>query len=126
MSRLGVDAVIGTHSHHVQSMGFDPETGMFIAWSIGDLLGDAQHNNDFYSILLDLEITRSGKTGKTRITGFNYTPIYQYYPGDGSLRLLRIREAIAAYENNYIGRVPEDVYQSMKTALSRIEARVEP
>ena len=114
----GVDAIIGTHPHNVQEMGFDEETGMFIAYSLGDFLGDTN-----YSVLLDLEITQNGKTGKTKITGYSYTPIYLYEEED-SLRLLRIREAMAAYESNYIGCVSAEVYSRMKTALSQIESRV--
>lgn len=124
MSSLGVDALIGTHSHYVQQMGFDEKTGMFTAYSVGDFMGDAEVAGTNYSVLLDLQITKDGTTGKTRISGYDYTPIYQYYDETGALRLLRIREAMAAYENNYIGKVPEEVYTAMKSALSRIESRV--
>ncbi len=124
MADNGVDALIGTHSHHVQSMGFDKDSGMFVAYSLGDFLGDAVESGTAYSVLLNLEITRDGTTGKTSITGYDYTPIYQYYDENGCLRLLRIREAIGAYENDYIRKVPETVYQAMKTALQNIEKRV--
>lgn len=123
LEKLGVDAVIGTHSHHVQQMGFQEESGMFLAYSLGDFMGDAEALNTNYSVLLDLEITRNGATGEVSVTGYDYTPIYLHYSEDGSLRLLRIREAMAAYEDNYIGKVTDDVYAAMKTALSRIESR---
>jgi len=124
MSELGVSAVIGTHSHYVQGMGFNPENGMFVAYSLGDFLGDAQVAGTNYSVLLDLEITKDGGTGKVSITGFDYTPIYQYYDEDGNLQILRLRQAIAAYEDNYIAKVPKEVYDSMVSALARIENRV--
>ncbi len=124
MAENGVDALIGTHSHHVQSMGFE-KSGMFVAYSLGDFLGDAQVNGTAYSVLLDLEITKNGTTGKVSITGYDYTPIYQHYGEDGSLQLLRIREALEAYENDYIGKVSAEVYQTMKIALERIEERAE-
>jgi len=123
MDSLGVDAIIGTHPHYVQKIGFDADTGMFIAYSLGDFLSDSEIAGTEYSVLLDLEITKSGKTGKTSITDFSYTPIY-IHNGEEGLRLLRLEEAIAAYENRYIHRVSEEVYKSMKTALSRIESRV--
>lgn len=124
MADLGVDALIGTHSHHVQPIGFDSKSGMFVAYSLGDFLGDAAVAGTEYSVLLNLEITRSGADGKVRITGYDYTPIYQHYDENGNLQLLRIREAIAAYENDYIGKVSDSVYSSIKAALQRIEARV--
>lgn len=123
MQEQGVDAIIGTHPHYVQQMGFDEETGVFVAYSLGDFLGDAEKAGTDYSVLLDLEITKDGKTGETKITGYSYTPIYQYESEEG-LRLLRIREAIAAYESSYIDSVSAEVYAAMKSALSRIEARV--
>ena len=124
MGELGVDALIGTHSHYVQAMGFDSQSGMFVAYSLGDFLGDAEVAGTNYSVLLDLEITRNGATGKVSISGYDYTPIYQHYDENGNVQLLRIREAVAAYESDYIAKVPEAVYTAMKTALQRIEARV--
>ena len=123
MKQQGVDAIIGTHPHYVQEMGFDKETGIFVAYSLGDFLSDGEKAGTNYSVLLDLEITKSGKTGKTQITGYSYTPIY-LHRGENGLKLLRIQEAMAAYENKYIDCVSPEVYESMKSALSRINARV--
>ena len=39
-------------------------------------------------------------------------------------RVVRINEAIAAYESGYINRVSQDTYEDMKYALTRIKARV--
>jgi poly-gamma-glutamate synthesis protein (capsule biosynthesis protein) len=124
MAEEGVDAIIGTHPHYVQSIGFDPETGMLIAYSLGDLLGDGEKKDTNYSVILDLEITKDGKTGKVSISNFAYTPVYRYQDAEGDVRLLRIREAMAAYENLCIDAVSTEVYESMKTALARIESRV--
>ena len=97
---------------------------MFVAYSLGDFMVDRENVTTGYSVLLDLEITRDGATGQVRITGYDYVPVYQYCREDGKLELLRIREAMAAYESNYIGRVPEEVYNAMRSALSQIESKV--
>ena len=125
MAQQGVDAIIGTHSHFVQQMGFDKDTGIFVAYSLGDFLGDADRSGREYSVLLDLEITKNGATGETKITGYDYTPVYCHEDEDGRLRLLRIEQAIAAYENSAMGRVDDETYENMKYALSRINSRVE-
>ena len=125
MADLGVDAIIGSHPHYVQGMGFDPQSNIFVAYSLGDLCGDAEINGTDYSVLLDLQITKNGATGETTITGYSYTPLYLYYDHDEGLRVLRINEAIAAYENHNINCVSDDVYTAMKTALSKIENRVQ-
>ena len=124
MANLGVDAIIGTHSHLVQQIGYYEDTDLFVAYSLGDFMGDADAIGTYYSVLLNLTITKDGRTGETSITGFDYTPLYQQYDENGNLRILRIREAIAAYENGHINRVSEEVYNSMKSALSSIESRV--
>lgn len=120
----GVDAIIGTHPHYVQKMELDPETGNFVAWSLGDFYGDGETAGTEYSVLLDLEITKNGQSGETKVTGFSYTPIFVEKGEEGALRLLRINEAIAGYENRYLDRVSEETYKAMQSALSRIKSRV--
>lgn len=120
----GVDAIIGTHSHYVQQMVFDEAAGTFVAYSLGDFLGDAQRAGSEYSVILDLEITKDKASGKTRITGYSYTPIFTVSEPEKPLRILRINEAVAAYEAGYIDRVSSQTYEAMKYALTRIEARI--
>ena len=120
----GVDAIIGTHSHHVQKMELDPATGNFVAWSLGDFYGDGEVSGTNYSVILDLEITKDGATGNTKVTGFDYVPIFLEKDENGAMRLLRIREAVSGYENRYLDGVSEQTYNAMKTALERIESRV--
>lgn len=121
---LGVDAIIGTHSKYVQTMGFDKDTGMFVAYSLGDFLGDGKDAGTEYSALLELQITKDGKTGKTTITDFNAVPIYRQKLDEG-FRMLRIPQALTAYENLYIDAVSPEDYEAMKSALDKIESRME-
>ena len=127
MLKEGVDAIIGTHPHYVQNAVFDPANGTLVAYSLGDLLGDADKAGTDYSVLLDLTITKDGATGKTSITGFDYTPIYivDETATGGGMRVLRIREAMDAYENNCLGKVSDEVYAAMKSALEKIDSRMQ-
>lgn len=124
MQSKGVDAIIGTHSHYVQQMVFDPDAGTFVAYSLGDFLGDAQRAGSEYSVVLDLEITKDTQTRQTKITGYEYTPVFTVNEQDKPLRVVRINEAVAAYEAGYIDRVSPETYDAMKYALTRIEARI--
>ena len=126
MQENGVDAIIGTHPHYVQEISFDEETGMLVAYSLGDFVGDAARSGSEYSIILDLQITKDHETGVTAITGYDYTPIYTVVEGNEPVRILRIREAMAAFENGHMGAVSQDTYDSMAYALQRIEERVHP
>ena len=126
MYEQGVDAIIGSHPHYVQEMAFDETSGTFIAYSLGDFLGDAERSGTNYSVLLDLQITKYAATGETKITGFDYTPIITLDETDsgGQLRVLRIREAMAAYENHFVNSVSPEDYAAMQNALERITARI--
>lgn len=124
MQQHGVDVIIGTHAHYVQKMVFDPVKGTFTAYCLGDFFGDAARAGSEYSVILDLEITKDNNTGVTMVTDYTYTPIFTVAEANSPLRILRIREAIAAYEANYIDRVSQETYDAMEYALQRIEARV--
>lgn len=118
----GVDAIIGTHPHYVQQMTYDPETGNFVAYSLGDLLSDGDRSGTEYSVILKLEITKSAEG--TKITGYSYTPIFTVAERGSTLRSVRIAEAMTAYESNYIEHVKDTTYEAMAYALTRIEARI--
>ena len=122
----GADAIIGTHSHYVQQMKLDRETGSFVAYSLGDFFGDASRAGSEYSVVLDLEITKNHETGETKITDFSYTPIFTVTPKGQPARVVRIYEAMGAYEDLYLERVDAATYEAMAYALTRIEARINP
>ena len=124
MQSKGVDVIIGTHPHYVHQMVFDQSAGTFVAYSLGDFFGDAQRAGTEYSVLLDLEITKDNNTGATSVTGYSYTPIFTVAEEDKPLQVVRIREAMAAFEAGYIDRVSQETYDAMVYAMKRIEARV--
>lgn len=121
----GVNAIIGTHSHFVQKMELN-ENGQFIAYSLGDFLGDGTRAGTEYSLILNLSVEKNNETGVTRITGFDYTPTFIVNAEDQPLKVVRLTEAIAAYEAGQLGRVDEATYDAMRYALTRVQARVHP
>lgn len=122
--RNGVSAIIGTHSHFVQQMKHDPENGTFVAYSLGDFFGDGERSGTAYSVILELEITKDHETGITKVTDFTTTPIFTVHEEEKPLRVLRIKEAMYAYELSYVDRVSEETYKDMVYALERIEERI--
>ena len=119
----GVDVIVGSHSHFVQKIAYDEEKGSLVAYSLGDFLGDAERAGTEYSIILNVELTKNLDTGETKVTGFGYTPIYTQRTDTG-VRLLRIPEALGAYDSGWLDKVTETDYQAMQYALERIEARI--
>lgn len=125
----GVDIILGTHPHMVQEIEYDPVNKTLVAWSLGDFFGDAVMAGTNYSIIVDLEITKDHASGEVFLSGYEYIPIFTLKPEDsaaGGHRVVRIREAMERYEQNYVGRISEDAYGDMEYALERIEKRVNP
>ncbi len=126
MKKNGVDVIIGTHPHRVQELSFDESTGFFVAYSLGDFFGDGTKDGTKYSILLDLEITKDHDSGVTRVTDYDYTPLYILSESEGKSgrQVVRISETVSAYEVNFVDRVTASAYTSMQTSLTRINSRV--
>ena len=127
MQSLGVDAIVGTHPHYVQQVVYDEGKGTVIAYSLGDFYGTGDKNGTYYSVLLNLEVTRNNLTGETKITGCDHTPIYLLTPErDGeAMRLLRMDAAIASYEGAHVNSITATAYENMIHARNRANSRVE-
>lgn len=126
MMKNGVDVIIGTHPHLVQKIDFNQAAGTLIAYSLGDFFGDAARGGTNYSIILDIEITKDADLGTTKVTGFSYTPIYtvtESQSADGFRRVVRIDQAIQAYDGNFVDRVTRACYDDLIHSLERIESR---
>ena len=128
MQKAGVDVIIGSHPHRVQHVTYDELTGNLVAYSLGDFFGDGKKDGTFYSILLDLEITKDYETGITRVTDWSYVPIYTLSETecDGDRRVIRIDNAVSAYESNFVDKVTASCYDNLKFSLERINSRIIP
>lgn len=127
MTSMGVDVIIGSHSHRLQKVEFDKTNGTLIAYSLGDFFGSAKEAGSNYSVILDVEITRDADAGTTKVTNFSYIPIYTLKESetcDNQRRVVTIEEAMTAYEQNYVDKVTADAYTSMESSLKRIEERI--
>ena len=129
MKKGGVDVILGSHPHLLQTIVHDPLAGTLVAYSLGDFFGDGTRGGSNYSIILDLEITKDSDAGVTRVTDFDYTPIYtlQINENEGDYkysRVVRIEEAMEAYDNNFVDKITQSAYESMDYAMKRIRERI--
>lgn len=122
----GVDAIIGSHPHLVHRIDFDEEAGTIVAYSLGDFFGDGERGGTNYSIILNMEVTKDYDSGITKITGYDFTPIYTLAENqcDGFRRVVRIDNAMSAYELNFVDKITESCYENMDFAMKRILERV--
>jgi len=128
MKKAGVDIILGTHSHTLQHVVFDELKGTLVAYSLGDFFGDGVEGGTNYSIILDIEITKDPVAGTTKVTGYSYTPIYtlKEEEGDGYRRVVRIEQAMIAYNTNFVDKVTDTAYAGMEKAMTRIPERLTP
>ena len=129
MKEQGVDIIIGTHSHRVQSIDYNESAGTLVAYSLGDFFGSATEAGSNYSIILDIEITKDSDAGTTKITGYEVIPIYTLKEGetcDNQRRVVVIEDAMKAYEEDFIDKVTPEAYASMEASLDRIADRIKP
>ena len=122
----GVDAIIGSHPHLVHQIDFDETAGTLVAYSLGDFFGDGTRGGTNYSIILDIEITKDYDSGVTKITDYSYVPIYTLAEDqcDGNRRVVRIENAMSAYELNFVDKITTSCYENMVFAIERIQKRV--
>ncbi len=129
LQKRGVDVILGTHPHTVQPIVYDQIGGTLVAYSLGDFFGDADRGGTNYSIILDIEITKDSAAGTTKVTGYDYTPIYTVKPTDCQgdytySRVMRIDRALEAYQGNFLDKITDTCAAGMEKALTRIEERL--
>ena len=127
MKKQGVDVIIGSHPHRLHKIEFDQAAGTLVAYSLGDFFGDASAGGSNYSIILDIEIIKDNHSGITRVTDYSYTPIYTLKESDcadGDRRVVRIYQAMQAYDGNFVDSITKACYDDMGYSLSRIAQRI--
>ena len=122
----GVDVIIGSHPHLVHQIDFNEEKGTIVAYSLGDFFGDGERGGTNYAIILDIEITKDYDTGVTKVTAYSYVHIYTLAENqcDGLRRVIRIENAMSAYELNFVDKITDSCYENMQFAMDRILKRV--
>ncbi|MDO5544429.1 MAG: CapA family protein [Eubacteriales bacterium] len=127
LQKSGVDVIIGTHPHTLQTIEFDKSAGTLVAYSLGDFFGDAERGATNYSVILDIEITKDANAGTTKVTDFTLHPIYTVTEtecvGNSDRRVVRIETALSAYNGNFLDKVTDTCKSNMEYALTRIDER---
>ena len=79
----GVDIILGSHPHvlqHMEKREIELKDGNkkegFIIYSLGNFISGQVKENTKESIILNMNITKDGKTGKITIHDINYIPIH--------------------------------------------------
>ena len=119
----GADAIIGTHSHmvgpideHTVTLDDGTEKDVVTAYDLGDFYTDSTKPGTQTSAALRLTFTRNNWTGRVMLSECSYEPLFCADLGPtepNRYQVLGIGNAIALYEQDYVYRVSEDVYNQL-------------
>ena len=133
MVQNGVDVILGAHSHLVGpverrtvTMSDGTEKDVVIAYGLGDFCAVAE-NGCNVSLLLNLELCKDQRTGKTAIGAVEYRAIGAVDRGEDALcrfTVLDVDNAIALYESNYYDRVNEQLYERLLSKREKLDEAV--
>ncbi len=126
----GVDIILGSHPHVLQRMEKRTITladgttkDGFVIYSLGNFISNQTDTNTQDTVILDIQVTKSGTDGKISIDSVNYIPVYCYNKGSGSTNrysLIDLNQSIKDYENGN-SSISSSLYNTFKSALQRIE-----
>ena len=124
----GVDVILGTHSHLVGplEMTDSPDGRMLTAYSLGNLLSTSEESGANQGIVLQLQFTKTAD-GVT-LTDYSYDPLYlagEDETASGKMEIWNTADQVALYESSYVGRVSDEIYESLKGSLEEVEASVQ-
>lgn len=123
----GVDVIIGNHAHVIEPMekknitledGTEKE--VFVVYALGNFISGQTIKNTKTTAILDMQIRKSGKTGKISIDEVNYTPVYCHDNGKKDktrYTLFDIRESMAEYESGNKENISDSLYKTLKAEL---------
>lgn len=130
----GVDIILGSHPHVLQPMEkktitLDDGTikECFVIYSLGNFMSGQTKTNTRNSIILNIDITKSGETGRITIDTVEYIPIYMYRAASGTARrykVLDIEKSISNYESGTNKSIGQATYSNLKSELDNIRSIV--
>ena len=126
----GVDIILGSHPHVLQPMEKKTVTledgttkDCFVMYSLGNFMSGQTKANTKNSVILNIDITKNGETGKISLDKVEYVPIYMYRASAGATqryKVIDIEKTISNYENgdNAIGQA---THNTLKNELVKIQ-----
>ena len=128
----GVDIIIGNHAHVVEPMekrnikledGTEKE--VFVVYALGNFISGQTIEHTKSTAILDMQIRKSGETGKISIDSVDYVPVYCFDRSEKTsnrYELIDMRAAIAEYENGNTENISASLYNTLKSELKNTES----
>lgn len=126
----GVDLILGSHTHCLEPMEKrtitledGTEKDGFVIYSLGNFMSGQKADNSRQSVILDIQLTKKGESGRISIDSVSYTPIYMYnfYAGKSAkkFKILDIESEIDRYENGDTS-IGSTLFNTLKSELNGV------
>ena len=128
----GVDIILGSHPHILQPMENKiitlpdgTEKNVFVIYSLGNFMSGQNKENTRNSIILNLDIVKSGETGKISVQNVSYIPIYTFTsPNYRNYKVLDIQKAVSKFESGEDKSIGEKYYNLLKNELQSVHESI--
>ena len=128
----GVDIILGSHPHVLQPMKKETITledgttkDCFVIYSLGNFMSGQTKKNTRNSVILNIDITKNGEKGNTKLNKVEYIPIYMYKSSTGSVqkyKILDIKKTLSDFESGKDKSIGQAEYTLLKDELNKIMA----
>lgn len=124
----GVGIILGSHPHVLQPMEIREVTldngeikKGFVIYSLGNFMSGQTQKGTRTSIILNLDIRKSGKNSEIFIDNISFIPIYTYKgTGNKKYKIINIERAIEKYERGEDKSIGENNYNLLKSEFNRV------
>ena len=130
----GVDIILGSHPHVLQPMKNETITlddgstkDCFVIYSLGNFMSGQTKENTRSSVILNIDITKSEETGKTKLNKVEYIPIYMYKSPTARVhkyKILDIEKTLSNFESGIDKTIGQTTYTNLKNELNKIRKTV--
>ena len=130
----GVDIILWSHPHVLQPMKNETITlddgstkDCFVIYSLGNFMSGQTKENTRSSVILNIDITKSGETGKTKLNKVEYIPIYMYKSPTARVhkyKILDIEKTLSNFESGIDKTIGQTTYTNLKNELNKIRKTV--
>lgn len=123
----GANMIIGSHPATIQPVEIvqnkDGEN-VLVAYSLGNYISTFTKKHANIGMMLDIELLRSGETGKVYLKSVNYTPLYVLDNGkeaENRYEIIDMKQTAEAYANGDTSKITQKTYEELIEGLNWME-----
>ena len=126
LASLGVDIIIGTHTHSVQPIEYID--GALVIYSLGNFISSQLNDDDLVGLMPTLKVTKKEENGKITmaISDLEARLIYTYYKGGRTMKSVHTDHKVIPFDKITTDDFPKymDFYDKYKGVLTSMDETI--